>query len=137
MLYVPDAFAVVVRYTAESRDEFEQCEHFVQRESHTGRNIERAACHGARVRAGREQVCLNDIIDICEITALRAVAEDRRRATLQHARDEFREHARILAARVLTRTENVEVAKCRGFQSVDAMECGGIEFTAKLLHGIR
>ena len=67
----------------------------------------------AGVGRGRgEQVRLHDVVDVAEVAAVRAVAEDHARLAADRAsRDPARDHGRVRAVGILAAPEHVEVAQ--------------------------
>src|SRR5205807_959106 len=72
-------------------------------------NIDRATDRPRCI--GRQQIPLDDIIDVREIARLLAIAKNCRTTPVENLGNKFRNHGRILALRILPRTEHIEVSK--------------------------
>src|SRR5580700_5129036 len=88
----------------------QRLEGLIERDSPACRQVEHLAGHLRRGSLAGQEVDLDDIVDVGEITALLAVAKDRGLLPTEHVRDELRQHARVGRRRILPWTKNVEVA---------------------------
>lgn len=66
----------------------------------------------------RLQVCLNDIFNIGEVSALPAVAVDGGPLVVYQLLDEFRDDRRVRAVRILPPAEHIEVSQSVGIQPI-------------------
>src|SRR4051794_10487031 len=110
MLYIAGPFRAVLHLSLESHQLLQNLEGLVQVEAGTRSNIEHPPPDIARRSFGREQIRMHRVIDVGEITALLAVAQDSGLFAIQHLRDELRQHTRIWRRRVLPRAKDIEVA---------------------------
>src|SRR5262249_58115659 len=81
-------------------------------------DVERLA--GRRGRPGGEQVGLDDVVDIREVSRLRAVAVHLERLAAKAPLDEARDDRSVLGLRILTRSEDVEVPEPDRLDVVEA-----------------
>ena len=64
------------------------------------------------------KVGLNHVLDVGEIAALSAVAENGRLFSVQHLSDELGQHTRVGRSWVLARAEDIEVSQADRFQAI-------------------
>src|SRR5579864_4296224 len=122
MLHVSGALRRILHVAFVADDLLQQLKSLVQVKARSRSDIEdfSSSLRGGSFRS--QQVGGNDVINVGEIAALRAVAEDGRLLALQHLRDELGQHARIWRGRVLAGSKNVEVAQTDRLQAVTAVE---------------
>ena len=84
-------------------------------------------------RLGRQQVGLDDVVDVAKVARLLAVAEDHRLALGERGRDEPRDHGGVLRGGILPRSEDVEVAEHHRLDPHGA----GIHLTVELAGQLR
>src|SRR5437667_10995191 len=85
-------------------------------------NVEHATCNLACRCPAREQVRLDGVVNVCEITALSAIAKNCRLLSLKHLSNEFCQHTRIGRTGILPRSKNIEVAQADCLQPVAAVK---------------
>ena len=85
----------------------------------------------------RQQVGLNDVGDIAEISSGFSVTEDPATLASQQARDPARDYRRICSGRILTSPEHIEVAQADRLESVAHLERNGIRFVRRLARRVR
>ena len=83
-------------------------EHRVNRNSVATGDIEHFTCNAGC--SACEQIGLNYILHVGEVTGLKTVPVDLGLAALEHSRNEKREHSTILRRPILPRAEHVEIA---------------------------
>src|SRR4030081_637 len=129
MLDVATALWCVEGLAGIGREPLQQLDRLVEREAPSRGHIEYfSRCLGCR-RLTSQQVCLDRVVNVGEVTALLSVAEDRGLLTPEHERDELRQHSGILRRGILVRTEDVEIPQSHGFQAIAAMERNHVVFT--------
>src|ERR1700746_3989485 len=118
MSYIAAALWAVFGFSSVGGEGLQRLERFVQRDSAGSGNVEDLpGCFGSWGIAG-EQIGLDGVVDVGEVTALFAVPENGRLLAVQHLRDELRQHARVGRRRILSGAKNVEVAQGYGFESI-------------------
>ena len=85
---------------------------------------------------GSEQVHLDGVGDVTEVTAGFAIAIDIHRLVGDHRGDPFGDDRRVGAVGVLSLAEDIEVAQANGFESISAGEHLGIQLVHQLGNGI-
>src|SRR3989442_2437247 len=85
----------------------------------------------------REEICLDDVRDECEVARLLAVTEYHGSRAAERGGDEQRDNSAVLRLEVLARSENVEVAQDDGLKSVSAPEGLAVCLPSKFGRGVR
>src|ERR1043166_141782 len=94
----------------------EQFKSLVQSGTTPRRDVEHSS-RAFRSRSGAgQQVGGHGIVNVVEITALLAVAKDRRLFAAQHLQAELRQYARVGRRWILPRSKNIEVPQTDRFQ---------------------
>src|SRR6202021_3928045 len=119
MLDVSAAFGAVAWLSFIGGHAAQELESFVQRNAASRGDVKHFP-GGLRSGVARQQIRFHRVVDVSEIAALFAVAENRGLLSAQHWRNELGEYARILRRWVLVRSEDIEVTQRHCFQSVAA-----------------
>src|SRR2546428_1405634 len=80
---------------------------------------------GRRFRFSGQDVGLDDVLDLGEVTRLPAVTMDLHGVALERGQDELRNDGRVLGPRVLARPEDVEITQADRLDTVQAVAGGG------------
>ena len=108
------AFRLINRLNLRTEDSVQQIDQLVERNLRSGGNIKD---RGGRQRdLSRTKVRFDDVLNVREIARLRPIPEDDRTAPFRQLPDEQGNHGGVLAVKILTRTEYVEIAKRDGFE---------------------
>src|SRR5882672_11945817 len=131
MLYIAFAGRPVLDSAGVAGRLFEQLERLVEREARSRSHV----AHFARDLSGRgvarKKVGADGIFDVSKISALFAVAKNRRFLSAKHRRDELGQDSRIRRSRILIGPEDVEVAQADGFETVTAVEAAHVVLAGK------
>jgi len=92
MLDVAAAFLAIENGAGERSKRLKQFERLIQRDPAARRDVEYFAGHLVRGSFAGQQVGFDRILDIGEIPALFAIAENCRLFSVEHLRDELRQH---------------------------------------------
>src|SRR5438105_9829016 len=134
--YVAGAGFFVLHCAFVTGDLFYSLEGLVQRNLLATGQVEHLACNRrSRSRAG-QQVGGYHVVNVSEIAALLAITEDDRSLAAKHGGDELRNDSGVLRARVLSRAEDIEVAKRDRFYTVATKERLKVELAGELGHSI-
>src|SRR5581483_8258062 len=86
---------------------------------------------------GGEEICLDSVGDVTEITAGGTVAINLDGLAAEHGANPLGNHGGIGAVGVLAGAKDIEVAEAHALQAVGASENAGVEFVDGLGHGVR
>src|SRR5204863_9692091 len=120
---------------APTEDRLEPRDDLEQAHAAAAPDVERFAPRVAR--PGRQEIGLDDVVDVREVTGLVAVAVDLERTATQPPEDEPWDHRRVLGFRILPRPEDGEVAQTDRLYAVEVGPDGGVLLTGRLGHGVR
>ena len=117
-----------------TRDFIDLLEHRIHGDPIAARHIEDLP--GYTGYRAREKIRFHDVLDVCEVARLEAIAVDCRALTLKHGGNEEGQHAAILRRGILSRTEDIEITKRHSLQAVRATEHLAINFREKFLRAV-
>src|SRR6185437_16865492 len=95
MLYVRLAWFGIYRTLAIARRPLKDGVNLVQRSLTAGCQVENTAVYLIGGCLNGQQICLNDVLYVCEIPRLLTVAKDCGLLTIEHLLDETREHSGV------------------------------------------
>src|SRR6202171_3640850 len=137
MFDVATAFRRVIGLAGIRCEALEHLDRLVERDAPSRGYIEYFSRRLGRGRLTGQQVCVDRVVNVGEVTALLSVAENRGLLTLEHERDEFCQHSGIRRRGVLPRTEDVEIPQSYGLQAVAAVERNHVVFARQLGYRVR
>src|SRR5581483_2122938 len=120
VLHVSGALWPVFCFAGVSNDCLKQLKGFVQIETRARCHIEDFTGDFPRRRLCRKQVCVDGIVDVSEVTALLAIAENRWLHVREHLGNELRENAGVLRSRILARSKDIEVTQANRLKAIAA-----------------
>src|ERR1044071_6219429 len=127
--------SVISLHVLVPRDSFQNLQKLIECDSFAACEVDYLTDSGFRF--GSAHVRGDNVCDIGEVARLLAVAVDDGLLTAVERADKTRDDARIFRARVLTRTEDVEVAQADSLKIVGAREDLTIVFADEFGDGVR
>src|SRR5262245_47074932 len=118
MFDIASAFGLVYRSDVLTGDLVNLHQHFIDGDAVSASDVE-GFSGDTRSSAG-QQVRVNNVLHEGEVTRLQAVAVNYGPAILQHGRDELCQNPAVFGARVLPRTEHIEIPQRHGFEAISA-----------------
>src|SRR5215470_11559657 len=95
-------------------------------------HVVRLARDGSRGCRRRQEIGGDHVVDVGEVSRLRPVAVDLERLALDRPEDEARDHRCILTLRILSRSEDVEIAQPHRLYIEETAPYRAVEFTRHL-----
>ena len=114
----------------------QQFEGFIERASVSGGDVENLSRGLRRGSFAGQQICLHRVVNVSEVAALLAVAEDRGLLATQHHGNELGEDTGIGRGGILPRAEDVEVAQGHGLKLVATIKRNQVMLAGQLGDGI-
>src|SRR5262245_33443140 len=102
-------------------------QHFIDGDAVAASDVEDLS--GGSRSSARQQIRFNNILHEREVSRLQAVAVNYGPAILQHRGDELCQNTAVFGARVLPRTEHIEIPQRYGFEAIRAGKNLTIDFT--------